>query len=150
VRPVLLVLDEAARLQNRLDLASLLSLIAGANVSVLLATQDISQFKEEIRDEILANCGNIICLSRVAQTTTEFFSRRLGKVERETLNYSRGSGGETGRNKNWSRGSELRQVLEHREISSPPRNFGDWTATLSIPLLANKPIISNLARTDLS
>jgi len=148
-KPSLLVLDEAARIQNRLDLGSTLSLVAGANLSVLMATQDLMQFKSERREEILSNCGSLICLPRVSRATTQFLSNRLGEAKVATLSRSSSNDPRLVQSVSWTQGSEERPVLGHREISSPPLHLGKYPAILHSPFLSTRPILVDLNRSSM-
>ena len=148
-RPTLLVLDEAARVQNRIDLGATLSLVAGAGVSVLLATQDVSQFDEKSRDEILANCGTMICLPRVSSDTTAYFIRRVGEMPFTTRSSSTSFQRHTGSNRSWTSSTELGKVIGHREISTPAPQLGPRPAFVHSPSLSPRPIVVDLTRQDL-
>ena len=63
-RPVLLILDEAPRLKDRIDLPSLMWLAASANMSVVLAVQEVNDFREDERAVIFANCGTWVLMGR--------------------------------------------------------------------------------------
>jgi type IV secretory pathway TraG/TraD family ATPase VirD4 len=148
-RPVLLVLDEAARVQNRIDLGSTLSLVAGVGVSSLLATQDVSQFQAERRDEIMANCGNLICLPRVSKASTDFLAGRLGEMAFPTVSSSASaSWGPMGQS--WTRSEQRGPVLGHREIASPHPALGPWPGVVHCPALSSRPILVDLTRPDLA
>jgi type IV secretory pathway TraG/TraD family ATPase VirD4 len=148
-RPTLLVLDEAARVQDRIDLGATLSLVAGAGVSVLLATQDVSQFEAKSRDEILANCGTMICLPRVSSETTDYFIRRMGEMPFTTRSSSTSTDRRTGGNRSWTTSTELASVIGHREISTPAPQLGPRPAFVHSPSLSPRPIVVDLARQDL-
>lgn len=148
-KPSLLVLDEAARLQDRIDLGSTLSLVAGANLSVLLATQDVMQFNSENRDEILSNCGSLICLPRVSRSTTQFISNRLGEAKVATLSRSTSNDPRLVQSISWTQASEERPILGHREISSPPAHLGKHVAVVHSPFLSARPILVDLQRRDI-
>lgn len=148
-RPNLLVLDEAARLQDRIDLASTLSLVAGADVSVLMATQDIMQFREECRHEVLANCGNVICLPRVSRSTTEFLAGRLGEMKFTTVTQNGSHWRSVFNAPTWATSIEKAPLLGHREISTPHPWLGQWSAVVHSPSLSSRPILVDLSRKDL-
>lgn len=148
-RPTFLALDEAARIQSRLDLGSTLSLVAGAGVSVLLATQDVSQFRDDVRDEILSNCGTMICLPRVSKATTEYFAGRLGEMYFGALSDTTSNDRRTGSSRSWTRSTERASVLGHREVSSPPPQLGSWPGIVHAPSVATRPIVVDLTRQDL-
>jgi hypothetical protein len=145
--PMLLILDEAPRLQDRLDLGALLSMARGANISVVIAAQDVTQFKEEIRSEVLSNCSNFVCLPGVSQATTDYFAGRLGTRRQTVVAHSRtqdrlGSNGAT-----VSRSIQEVVALSHAEISSPP--FSSYSAIVHSRSLSHKPILVDLTRPDL-
>jgi hypothetical protein len=145
--PMLLVVDEAARLQDRLDLGRLLSLAAGANVSVLLAIQDVNQLAEDRRDEILANCGTTVVMAGAGERTVEYVGRRLGSRMARTLTsqdtYSPGSGRSSG----YSVSSLAVPVLGAAELAGPPT--GRRGATVINTRLSPRPVLVDLTRGDL-
>lgn len=147
--PILLALDESPRLQDRVDLGSTLSLVAGANVNVLLAAQDISQFDDARRDEILSNCGTMVCLPRVSRATTDYFVGRLGDVYLPTLSRNSGSDGTIFGSHSDTHSVERVAMLGHREIASPPPRFGEWPGMVHCPSLSSQPIVVDLTRADL-
>jgi type IV secretory pathway TraG/TraD family ATPase VirD4 len=146
--PMLLVLDEAARLQDRIDLGALMSLAAGAGVSVLLSVQDVTQFEEIRRSEILANCGTCVVLPGVSSDTSEYLGNRLGKRQRLSLSESTTHDRHSGTGTSYSRVVELAPVLEHNEISHLP--FGRFSAVVHTRHLSPKPILVDLTRSDLA
>ena len=147
--PILLVLDEGARVQRRLELGTTLSLVAGAGISVLLATQDVTQFDDDCRDEILANCGTMICLPRVSRATTDYLAGRLGEMQFASMTRSTSQDRRVGGSQSWTHSSERAAVLGHREIAAPPREFGGWPAIVHSPSVTSKPIVVDLTRLDL-
>lgn len=149
-RPILLALDEAARVQDRIDLGSTLSLVAGAGVSVLLATQDVSQFDAVRRDEILANCGTMVCLPRVSRATTDYMAGRLGEMYFGALSTSVSRDRRGSPSQSWTRDGEKAPMLGHREIASPHPQLGDWPGVVHAPSLASRPILVDLTRQDLA
>lgn len=145
--PLLLVLDEAPRLQDRIDLRALLSLSRGAGMSIVIAAQDVTQFEEGARSEILSNCSTFVCLPGVSQATTSFFGGRLGTRRITSVSHSQSVDLERGRGLNVSRSIEEVPVLGHSEISSPP--FSPYSAIVHSRNLSHKPILVDLLRSDL-
>jgi hypothetical protein len=147
VRPVLLVLDEAPRLQKRIDLPGLLSLAAGAGVSVLLAAQDVTQFPEGERETIFNNCGTWILMPGCGETTTRYFGARLGTRYASQQTQSSSWSGHDGRT--WQSGhqSVTVPVLGHSELASPPG--GDYSAIVHSYDVSRKPVLVDLTRQDL-
>lgn len=145
--PMLLVLDEAPRLQDRLDLGRLLSLSAGAGVSMLIAAQEIEQFDEKGRQEILANCGTIVALPGANTTTTDYLMARLGNRVRGRLSSSDSYDLRNGRSTSYSRDTETVPVMDRAALVSPPS--GPFGATVINSHLSAKPILVDLTRHDL-
>lgn len=148
-QPTLLMLDEAPRIQRRVRLPELLSIGRAAGVSVVLAAQDISQFDEQHRGEILANCATVVALPGVSPTTTAWLAERLG--ERPATSLSVG----TSRAAPWDRSGqsvtthlENVPVLGHREIATPP--FEGRPAIVHSSLLGRRPVLVDLSRPDLA
>lgn len=145
--PMLLVLDEAPRLQSRLDLGRLLSLAAGAGVSVLIAAQEVEQFDVAKRQEILANCGTLVVLGSTNPTTTDYVMSRLGTRVRAKLSSSDSYDRRNGRSTSYSRDTETVPVMDRVALASPPS--GRFGATVLNSHLSTKPILVDLTRPDL-
>jgi hypothetical protein len=138
---VFLFIDEAPRFIDRFDFASTLSVARSAKASVVLALQDVAQFKEETeRSAVISNCATWLSLSGVEKSSVEFLQGRLGK---HNVPF-------------WSQGSfshragvdlrtqvESRPVLGEREIAFPP---GGRPAILHMksPYLPTSPILVDL------
>jgi hypothetical protein len=145
-RPVLIVLDEAARLKDRLDLEQLLATTRSADTSVLLAVQDFHQFEEKQGNAIFSNCATHILLGGAGEPTTKYFSSRLGsrRASRATLSQHYGR---DGRSVQAGMESDEVPVLGRNELAFPP---GDgYSALVHTYDLSNKPILVDLTRPDL-
>jgi hypothetical protein len=146
-RPILLVLDEAPRLKERLDLPRLMATSASSGMSVLLALQEVTDFDDKERDTVLSNCVTHILMPGAGAPTTEYFGKRLGTrtVARQTqsMNYSsrEGPSFQTG-----VQNSEL-PVLGRAEMTTPPG--GPYSAIVHCHELSRKPILVDLTRQDL-
>jgi type IV secretory pathway TraG/TraD family ATPase VirD4 len=146
-RPVLLILDEAPRLKDRIDLPSLMSLAASTSMSVVLAVQEVNNFTDEERDVIFANCGTQILMGGAGPKTTEYFAARLGTRvsvrQTQSASYTRSQG------RTWQSSHQAADVsvLGHNELSHPPG--GRYAAIVHSRSLSRKPIIVDLTRTDL-
>jgi type IV secretory pathway TraG/TraD family ATPase VirD4 len=147
-RPVLLVLDEAPRLKDRLDLKQLMSVSASSGMSVLLALQEVTDFDEGERDVILSNCGTHILMQGGGQKTTEYFGGRLGtriasrQTHTSSFAHHQGPGFQAG-----VQTLDV-PVLGRAELASPP--CGPYGAFVQCYALSRKPILINLAREDLA
>ena len=56
---MLLILDEAPRLKDRLDLKNLMTTSASSGMSVLLALQEVTDFDEKERDALRVAAENV-------------------------------------------------------------------------------------------
>jgi hypothetical protein len=115
---VFLFIDEAPRFVHRFDFEKTLSVARSAGASIVLALQDVAQFKEENeRSAVISNCATWLSLSGVEESTVKFLQGRLGK---HNVAF-------------WSQGTfshrpgldlrtqvESRPVLGEREIAFPP------------------------------
>jgi type IV secretory pathway TraG/TraD family ATPase VirD4 len=124
---VFLVIDEAPRLVDRFNFEEVLSIARSAGVSVVIAAQDIGQFKDENeRSTILTNCATYVSLAGASPMSVKFLMERLGKHRVEVRDISHNSaGGVLG---SYGRGHriEAQDVLAEREIAHPP--FGSRCA----------------------
>jgi hypothetical protein len=144
--PMLLVIDEAPKMQKILPLGRWTSLVASSGISMLLAAQDVKQFHEDTRDEILDNCATIIALANAPASTTEYIAKRLGTRVRATQQKSQNYDQRNGRSTNFTKGSETVPVIGHDEITNPPA--GEFGATVISRSLSRKPILVDLYRPD--
>jgi type IV secretory pathway TraG/TraD family ATPase VirD4 len=139
---VLLMLDEAAQLTDRIDYKNLLSVARSAGVSVVLALQDVSQFADlNERSIALGNCGTFVCFSGVSQESAKFLSERLGShtVPSTTLGQTpTGWGYQT----TVSTTSTTVPVLGPREIMSIP--FGTRPALVHSRPVLDAPFLVDL------
>jgi type IV secretory pathway TraG/TraD family ATPase VirD4 len=146
-RPVLLVLDEAPRLKDRIDLPAVMSLAASARMSVLLAVQEVNNFREDERDVMFANCGTQVLMGGAGHKTTEYFGAGLGMRvavrQTQASSYTRSEG------RNFQTGHQVADVpvLGHAELSNPPG--GAFSAIVHSRSLSRKPIVVDLTRYDL-
>ncbi len=146
-RPVLLVLDEAPRLKDRLDLEQLLATTRSSKTSVLLAIQDIDQFEAKQANAILSNCATHILLAGGGDPTTTYFGSRLGKriTTRATFNQNFGR---DGRAVQTSVESYEVPVLGRSEMAHLP---GDgYSALVHTYDVSSKPVLVDLTRPDLN
>lgn len=144
--PLLLVIDEAAQLADRIDLPNVLSVARSSGVAVVLALQDVAHIKDkDERSVVLSNCGTMICFSGVSETTAEAMSSRLGQHPVQTASISTGPSGDRTRNvRTKSVTTTMAPILGTREIMSPP--FGDRVATVHCRDMNNLPFLVDLTR----
>ncbi len=146
--PAMMVLDEAPRIQDHIHLPTLLSTGASVGLAVVLCAQDVSQFAQTYRDEILSNCATMAMLPGCGPSSTAYFSKRLG--QRPVVELSRS----VQRTSPWSApqralstSSQMVEMLGHREISSPP--FEGYPAIVHAATVHPRPILVDLTRPDL-
>ncbi|MGY4856852.1 type IV secretory system conjugative DNA transfer family protein [Cryobacterium sp. AP23] len=145
---VFLFLDEAARLTDRINFEELLSVSRGAGISVVLAAQTVSQFRDPSeRAAILDNCATFITLPTPSKESADYFISRLGQRQQSTLSTNLQVGG-TGRSTTaYSRSSTSVAVLGHREVMDPP--WGGRSALVHCAEASSAPILVDLGRPDL-
>lgn len=146
--PLLLMLPEAQRIQERVRLTTLLSLGASVGLAAVLGAQSMTQFDEAERDEILFNCATMILLPGVGAPTTGELARRLG--QRSALGLS----SSVQRGRPWdppqhglSATNQTVPMLGHREISMPP--FEGRPAIVHAATLHPQPLLVDMTREDL-
>lgn len=144
-RPVLLVIDEAARIANRIPLEELLSVGRRAGVMVVFATQDVGQIRDENeRLSILGNCATYVGLPGPTQSNSDYLTRRLGSRRQSAQSLGRSYGSSSGRTR--SQHIEDVPVLGVREIQSPP--WGPRTAVVHSTQVSAKPFLVDLTRQE--
>jgi len=142
------IVDEAPRLQDRIDFDMLLSVLRHANVRMCLAAQDVGQITDKNNKEkdIFANCNTLIIMRGCSSSTAEYFSKRLGERMAHFVDTAYESGFGYISNKNKSVRSEKVPVLSEREIMHPPESCGKYCAVVKIPDQP-KPFLVDLKRT---
>jgi type IV secretory pathway TraG/TraD family ATPase VirD4 len=150
-RPVLLVIDEAPQIVDRVDVAKLMEVSRSAGVGVVVAMQDVAQIKDENdRSSILSNAAAFVILPGASPKSVEEFGKRLGqRIERTvgmTMDGSRGGLG--GRTPSQTVGTESVPVLREREIMQPP--VGGRAAVVHVKAqelgITAKPLLVDLQR----
>lgn len=118
--PIMLVLDEAAQLADRVDYKNVLSVARSAGMSVVLALQDVAQFSDAAeRSVVLANCDTYVSFRGVSQESAKFLSDRLGKHVVPTTTVGKTAQG-WGHQTSASTTSQTVPVLGEREIMAIP------------------------------
>ena len=125
---LLLVLDEAAQLADRIDYKNLLSVARSARIAVLLAVQDITQFADpNERSTVFGNCSTYISFSGVSHDSAKMLSDRLGQHSVLTTTVGR-TPGTIGYQTTVSNTTSMAPVLGLREIMMIP--FGTRQAVV--------------------
>lgn len=151
VCPLFFIIDEAARLKDRIPYEEVLSVVRSAGVGICLVVQDISQFgNEPEREPILANCATMILLRGCSPTTAQAFSKRLGQRQQRILIQSETKGF-------WNilpnqRVKSVQEVtvpvLGEQEIMYPPEVCGRFCAVVQVQPVSPYPFLVNLTRDD--
>lgn len=149
-RPILLVIDEAAQITDRVDIAQLMEVSRSAGVGVVVALQDVAKIRDENdRSSILSNAATFAILPGASPLSVKEYGQRLGQRYEQT--YSVSAGGQRtgwGPNVNQSYATEAVPVLREREIMQPP--VGDRPALVHIKApelgITPKPILVDLFR----
>lgn len=144
-RPVVLMIDEAPRLKDRIDLEQMLSVARGANAGAVLAAQDVAQFgTEQQQSALLANCHSYVSMYGVSPTSAEYFSKRLGTRMREELSVSISGNRKLMEGPSRSRQVTQGPVLGPREVMFPP--YGARSAIVHCSSLSSAPFMVDLER----
>ena len=150
-RPVLLVIDEAAQIADRVDIGQTMEVARSAGVGVVVALQDAAQLRDENdRSSIISNAATLAMLPGASAVSTEAFGKRLGQRFERTHGLTTG-----GPNQGWGRvlpqqtlGTEAVPVLREREITQVP--FGSRPAVLQVNArelgVTPKPFLVDLHR----
>lgn len=117
---ILLVLDEAAQLADRVDYQNLLSVARAAGMGVLLALQDTAQFADaSVRSVALGNCDTYLSLNGVSHQSAKFLSERLGNHNVSMTSMGQAPTG-WGYQTTTTTTTTTVPILGHREIMSIP------------------------------
>lgn len=118
-RRTLLVIDEAPRVADRVDLEQLMAVSRSAGVGVVLAVQDVAQFKDENqRSSLVTNASTLALLPGASAVSVESFAKRLGMRPEQA--YAMQSTGGWNQAPGQSLSTQMVPVLGEREIMEPP------------------------------
>lgn len=144
-RPLVLMLDEAPRLKDRIDLEGMLSMVRGADTGVCFAAQDVAQFGSPERYEsLLSNCQTLVSMFGASNATASFFSKRLGQRLAEEVSISDPSQAGIFNTPNATKRSVSVPVLGQREIMYPP--FGPYSSIVHAAAVCPQPVVCDLER----
>lgn len=146
-RPVLLMIDEAPQLVDRVDLAQLMEVSRSAGVGVVAAMQDVARVKDENdRSSILSNAAAFAILPGASPTSVGEFGKRLGQRFERTAGLT--MGGRAAGLPTQTFGTEAVPVLRDREIMHPP--FGTRSALIHVKApelgVTAKPLLVDMHR----
>ncbi len=138
------ILDEAARLKDRINYEEMLSVVRSAKVGVCLASQDVNQFGDaQQQAAILSNCLTFIALRGSSADTAKYLSSRLGQRHEEQIlaNTNRGPFDLLSTHGK-SRHTTSIPVLGEREIIHPPGP--PYAAVMHVTPVTKKPFLVDL------
>ena len=143
--PLLLVLDEAAELKNRVDFKSLLSVARAAQVAALIAVQDVTQFDDKSRSVVFGNCGTLIYLPGTTYDSAKYLSDQLGQHPVQTASTAVGPAAKGwGNQRTQTFQTAMAPVLGTREIRDLP--FGRFAAVVHSRPMTDRPFLVDLAQ----
>ncbi len=148
-RPVLLVIDEAPQIVDRVDVAQLMEVSRSAGVGVVVAMQDVAQIKDENdRSSILSNAAAFTILPGASPVSVTEFGKRLGQRFERTAGLTMSSRVMGGSAPTQTFGTEAVPVLREREIMHPP--FGSRAAVVHVKAaelgVTAKPLLVDMHR----
>jgi hypothetical protein len=150
--PVLLAIDEAARMTGRINLEEVMSMGASAGLRTLLALQFVEQLQQSGLSEssargLLSNADTMIVLAGSSPGTVRAFADRLGQTDvpfqQSSVNYAN----HFNPSRTLETRNERRAVLGDREIGEIP--FGDRSALVHCRASVAAPFVVDLTREDL-
>jgi type IV secretion system protein VirD4 len=123
--PVLVILDEFARLGRASVIASAFSYVAGYGIRLLPVIQSRSQLRgvygEHVADEIVANCGVEVAFTPKELRVANELSERIGYVGQESISTSRQLQGLFG-NRSKTTSDQRRALMLPQELMQFPRH----------------------------
>lgn len=142
--PLYFILDEAARLKDRINYEEMLSVVRSAKVGVCLASQDVSQFGEARQQSaILSNCLTFIALRGSSADTAKYLSSRLGQRHENQVHATTNRGSlDLLSTHGKSQQTVSIPVLGEREIMHPPGS--PYAAVVHVTPVTKKPFLVDL------
>ena len=142
--PLHFLIDEAARLKDRINYEEFLSTARSAKTGITLALQDVTQLgTEREAQSVLANCQTAIVFAGCSHETAEFLQARMGQRKIQKVGVNRRDLEVLG---DRNRSIEDAPVLGDREIMHIP--VGSYPAIVHARGISPKPILVDLARND--
>jgi hypothetical protein len=150
--PVLLAIDEAARMGGRINLEEVTSVGAGAGLRTLLAIQDVAQFASaglppSAAGTIVSNADTMLVMGGSSHASARAFAERLGMVDAPFQDRSIGNQASFFPTSSTNTRLVQRPALGDREICAPP--FTGRVAVVHARQLAPLPFLVDLERKDL-
>ncbi len=142
--PLYVMIDEAARLKERINYEEMLSVVRSAKVGVCLASQDVNQFGDARQQAaILSNCLTFIALRGSSADTARYLSSRFGhRNEQQILTNSNRGPFDLLSTHGKSQHTTSVPVIGEREIMHPPGS--PYTAVVHIAPVTKKPFMIDL------
>ena len=144
--PLYFIIDEAARLKDRINYEEVLSVARSAKVGVCLAAQDVNQFGDQRQQiAILANCLTFIALRGCSPDTARYLSSRLGQRNTQVLAATRSRGPfDIFAQRTRASQTVTVPVLGEREIMHPPGSA--YCGIVQVSPVSGKPFLVDLGR----
>ena len=151
-RPVLLAVDEAARMSGRLNLEELTSMGAGAGLRTLLSLQYVEQLQQyglndAAASALLSNADTMIVMNGASTGSVRVFAERFGIVDTPFSSTSTTNQNSFFPSSTRETRLDRRLALGDREIREPP--FGDRTALVHSRAVVSAPFVVDLTRDDM-
>jgi type IV secretory pathway TraG/TraD family ATPase VirD4 len=144
-RPVLLVIDEAAQVADRVDIAQLMEVSRSAGAGVVVALQDIAKIRDENdRSSIITNAATFLMLRGASPISVKALGERLGQRPERTYAMQANAGWRAEVNQSF--GTQLVPVLGDREIMQPPEGGRPAVVHVKAPQVGvtSKPFVVDL------
>ncbi len=142
--PVVLLIDEAPQIAERIGLSQILATARATRTGVVFAMQNVTQFGDErTASSILDSCDSMLLLPGASDATVSSFQGRMGERHVERVSVGEDVVG-WNRNARRESSSERVAMVGARELIDPP--FGGYPAFLHSRSLSGRPIVLDLTR----
>lgn len=146
--PVVLLVDEAPQIADRIRLDSILATARASRTGVVFAAQNVAQFGDErTAAKLFDSCDTMMLLRGSAEATVMAFQGRLGQRTVERVSFGQDAAG-WNRNFRTETSAESVPMVGARELIDPP--FSQYCAFLHSRTMGASPIVVDLARGLLS
>lgn len=143
------VIDEAARLRDRIAYEEVLAIARSARAALCLAFQDVTQMGDErTASALLANCSTIIMMRGASPAAARYLSSRLGqRTERSVVEtVQRGPFDIFAQRGGTTQQVTCVPVLGEREIMHPPFGPGCYGGVVLASAVSPKPFLVDFTR----
>ena len=142
--PVVLLIDEAPQIAERIGLDRILATARATRTGVVFAAQNVTQFGDErAASTLLDSCDSMMLLPGASEATVKAFQSRLGQRYVERVSFGQDLVG-WNRNARTETSGERVAMVGARELMDPP--FGGRPAFLHSRTLGGQPAVLDLTR----